>query len=60
MATLVKNHDWYYLQFYSKDRKPKRKRIPLKTKTKRTAEQIKRKLEDQYAKGEYDPWLEQD
>lgn len=56
MATLVKNHGWYYAQFYDGARKPKRKRVPLKTRTKREAKKILRQLEDEYASREYDPW----
>ena len=56
MATLVKNHGWYYAQFYDGARKPKRKRVPLKTRTKREAKKLLRHLEDEYAAREYDPW----
>lgn len=56
MATLLKQDDWYYSQFYCKERSPKRKRIALKTKTKRTAQKIHKKLEDKYAQNLYDPW----
>ena len=56
MATLVKNHGWYYAQFYDGARKPKRKRVPLKTRTKREAKKMLRQLEDEYASRDYDPW----
>lgn len=49
MSTLLKQDDWCYSQFYCKERSPKRKRIALKTKTKRTAQKIHKKLEDKYA-----------
>ena len=58
MASLVKQHGLYYLQFFSKNRRPQRKRVALKTKTKRVAQQVARKLEDEYALGTFDPWLE--
>jgi hypothetical protein len=56
MASLIKQHDRYYLQFYDGSRSPKRRRIPLKTSTKRTALRLKGRLEDAYALGTYDPW----
>ncbi len=56
MATLVKQSGSYYSQFFDQHRSPKRKRVALKTKTKRIAEQLHRELEDKYALGEIDPW----
>lgn len=56
MATLVKQHGRYYLQFYDKHRSPKRKRVTLGTTRKRTATKLQRKLEDGYALGKFDPW----
>lgn len=57
MASLVqRKNGWYYLQFFDRLRRPKRKRIPLRTKTRRTAETLKRKYEDLYALGDFDPW----
>lgn len=56
MSSLIKQGSRYYLQFYSVKRSPKRKRIPLKTRTKSTAIKLQRKFEDKYATGEYDPW----
>ena len=57
MASLIKQKNWYYLQFYSSRRSPKKKRIALKTRTKSTAVTLKRKLEDEFAAGVFDPWL---
>jgi len=57
MASLIKQHNLYYIQFYDKFKRPKQKRVALKTQTKGTALKLKRKLEDEYATGEYDPWL---
>lgn len=56
MASLIKQHGWYYVQFYDRHRSPQRRQVALKTKTKRTAEQLKRNYEDQYASGDFDPW----
>lgn len=56
MASLIKQKNWYYAQFYDKSRQPVRKRIALKTQTKRTAEILIRRLEDNYATNDYDPW----
>ena len=60
MASLIKQNDWYYLQFYNAKSKPNRKRVPLKTRTKRKAEKIRRRLEDAYAEDTYDPWIASD
>lgn len=57
MASLIKQKNWYYAQFYNTYNKPKQKRVRLGTRTKSTAVKLLRKLEDEYALGEYDPWL---
>ena len=56
MASLFKHRGSYYLSFYDKNQRPKRKQVPLKTKSKRVAEQLQRRYEDAYALGEYSPW----
>jgi len=56
MATLVRQKKWYYAQFYNRDRSPKRKRVALGTRTKKTADKLIRQLENEYAAGDYDPW----
>ena len=56
MATLVKQHSRYSLQFYDPARTPMRKRVALLTTQKRTAESLQRKLEHDYALGRFDPW----
>lgn len=56
MASLVHQGDLYYAQFYDADRSPARKRIPLKTSEKRTAQRLLARAEDKWALGEYDPW----
>ncbi len=58
MASLIKQKNWYYLQFYSSKRTPKKKRIALKTRTKSTALKLQRKIEDEFATDAYDPWLD--
>lgn len=58
MASLIQQHGRYYLQFYSKDRSPKRKRVALHVRVKRDAEKIRRKLEADYATGKFDPWTD--
>jgi len=57
MASLVKQHGRYYLQFYAKNRIPQRKRIALKTDSKRVATRRLRKLEGDYVLGTFDPWV---
>lgn len=56
MASLVKQDGLFYAQFYSPDSQPQRKRVPLRTRTRRTAEQVKRQMEDAWATGDFDPW----
>ena len=56
MAILFKRGEKYYLSFYSKTRTPIRKQIPLKTRSRRTAEKLQIKLEDETALGLFDPW----
>ncbi|MAL18502.1 MAG: hypothetical protein CL670_12460 [Balneola sp.] len=58
MATLLKQKNWYYLQFYNGKRRPQRKRVALKTRTKSVAIKQQRRLEDEYATGDFDPWLD--
>lgn len=60
MASLIKQNGWFYLQFYNSKRQPQRKRIPLKTRTKRKAKEVRRKLEDSFADGSYDPWYDEE
>jgi integrase len=58
MATLVKQHGRYYLQFYHGDRSPQNKRVALKTTRKRPAQAKQRELEDAYVEGRFDPWTD--
>lgn len=46
------------MQFFSSKRSPKLKRVPLKTRTKQAALQLRLKLEDEFANGAFDPWLD--
>ncbi|MCH2450584.1 MAG: hypothetical protein MK198_10615 [Gracilimonas sp.] len=59
MSSLIKQHGLYYVQFYNSKRRPKRKRVPLKTRTKQTALKLQRKPEDDFATGAFDPWLDE-
>jgi len=58
MASLVKRSTGYYAQFFNQQRCPKRKQVALGTSRKRAATQALRRLEDAYASGEFDPWLD--
>lgn len=61
MASLFKKSTGtYYLSFYRTDRRPSRKQVSLRTKTKRTAEALQRRLEDALLLGDYDPWVNPD
>jgi hypothetical protein len=57
MASLIKQDGLYYLQFFDSGRSPRRKRVPLKTRTRRIAERLKLQYEDAFAGGELDPWV---
>lgn len=56
MASLTKKGEWYSLLFCDARRTPARKRVALRTRTKREAEGLRRALEDAYAAGRFDPW----
>lgn len=56
MATLIKQHGRYYVQFYSAPKSPARKRIPLYTAYKREAVEYKGNLESWFNRGDYCPW----
>lgn len=58
MASLVQQRGLYYAQFYDSAKHPQRKRVPLKTRRKKTARRILGRAEDKYALGEYDPWTD--
>jgi len=58
MASLIKQGDKYYAQFYDGDRSPKRKKVPLQVSKKRDAKKIERRLLSAYAEGKYDPWTD--
>ena len=61
MSTIFKKPSGtYYAAFYCAERRPTRKQVSLRTKTKRTAEVLQRRLDDAWALGEYDPWVESD
>ncbi len=46
----------YYARFYNSSRSPKRKEIPLDTTRKKVARRRFVDLEEQFEKGEFDPW----
>ena len=54
VASLIKNNDRWYLQFFEADRKPPRKRVPLRTTDERLAKKLTRSLEAAYFQGEFD------
>ena len=59
MASLQKRSNGrYYIYFYDKNRDPKRKSVPTGTSRKRAARRIFRRLEDEYATGDFDPWMD--
>src|SRR5690554_4993071 len=49
----------YYARFYDRNRTPSRKEVPLRTTRKDIARRRLTKLEGEYERGEYDPWLDQ-
>lgn len=58
MASLTKKGEWYSLVFFDAGRIPTRKRVALRTRTKREAEALCRTLEDGVASGRFDPWTQ--
>lgn len=58
MASLLNRNGWYYAQFFDLTRTPKRKQIPLRTRTKKTALRLLRVLEDEVAEGKRNPWAD--
>ena len=57
MASLYKRQAGTYgAQFYSSNRSPERKRFSLRTRRKREAKRILRKLETDWRLGRFDPW----
>lgn len=48
----------YYARFYDSARSPKRKEIPLDTTRKSVARKRLVKLEEEFEKGEFDPWTD--
>lgn len=61
MASLYKrSNGYYYLAFFDATRRPKRKQVALKTTKKRRAERLRVRLEDEHARGDYDPWTDAD
>jgi integrase len=53
----TKKGNWY-LVFYDSSRRPTKKWVPLRTKTKRTARRRAKPLTARYMKGEFDPWTD--
>lgn len=56
MASLIKQDGKFSLQFFDAKRTPKRKRVALRLRVKRDAQQLRVKLERDYALGVFDPW----
>lgn len=56
MARLRKIKDRYYAYFYDPTRKPKEKSYPLRVSLKSAAEKMRKRLEEEYAAGDFDPW----
>ena len=57
MSSLIKSKSGqFYLQFYRDDRRPKRRQVPLKTSSKRTATRVRSHVDELYLRGEFDPW----
>jgi len=56
MASLRKHKGRYNARFYDRSRTPKRKEVSLGETRKSVAEPKLRRLEEAYARGDYDPW----
>ena len=58
MASLQKTGKNYQLRFCDTTRTPAQKKFSLRVSRKKAATKLKRKLEEAYALGEFDPWTE--
>lgn len=58
MASLRKISGNYYAYFYDKNRSPQRKSVPLQVSLKSAAQKRLKYLEEQWAKGTFDPWAD--
>lgn len=56
MASIIKSGNKYYIQFYDKNRQPKRKQVPTESGSISVARKLAKKLEAEYVLGLYDPW----
>lgn len=56
MANLRKIDGSYYAYFYDPNRSPKRKSHPLRVQLKSAAEKKLKRLEEDHAEGQFDPW----
>ena len=56
MASIIKSGNKYYVQFFDKNKSPKRKQVPTETKSITTARRIAQRLEAEYLLGDFDPW----
>jgi integrase len=52
--------DAWYAEFYEVRRTPAKRRFSLRTSNKREAQRLLVRLEDQYVRGEFDPWIDCD
>ncbi|WP_412062650.1 tyrosine-type recombinase/integrase [Rubrivirga sp. IMCC45206] len=61
MSSLVRaSNRNYYLQFYDASREPKKKSVPLKTKSRRVAEKVRVLVDEMVLTGKLDPWVTTD
>lgn len=56
--TIHSKNSSYYLVFYDSDRRPTKKWVPLRTKSKRTAKRRAKPLTADYMQGDFDPWTD--
>lgn len=58
MASLRKKGKYYYARFYDSNRTPKRKEVALRITRKSAARKELNRLEEEWERGEYNPWRE--
>lgn len=58
MPSLLNRSGVWYATFHDSDRRPKQRRLSLKTKSKRTAERLLARLDDAYREGRWDAWTQ--
>ncbi|HET6568065.1 MAG TPA: hypothetical protein VFG50_08870, partial [Rhodothermales bacterium] len=58
MSSIIKRGQLFSIQYHDANRRPARKFVASKLTVRRDVEALKRKLDRDYALGEFDPWVD--